>query len=104
MRKLLIMSSLPPRDLETVKVASLSEMAGVAIGLGIGMLIGNQSKDALRRGAGIGLLIAGIASTLPTFLRVLNRQLHHDGSQRSMQSKLASIRDDAGFQSEAELL
>ncbi len=98
-----IIMSLPPREIETVKVAGLSELAGVAIGLGLGILIGGNFKDAVRRGAGIGLVAAGVLSSLPTVIGIVSRQLNHDGSSRSMRNKLASIREDAGLQSESEL-
>ena len=94
---------LPTRELESPKVARFSELAGVAIGLGLGILLGGNFKDSGRRGAGIGLLVAGVARSIPGIVRLVDMQINRDGSQRSMRNKLASIRQDSGFQSEAEM-
>ncbi len=95
--------SLPPKEVESAKIAGISELAGVAIGVGIGMLIGGKFSRSMRQGAALGLLAAGVASTMPFLMRILDQQINHDGSRRSMRNKLASIREDSGFQSESEI-
>lgn len=95
--------SLPPQEIESAKIAGLSELAGVAIGVGIGMLIGGKFSRSMRQGAALGLLAAGVASSMPFLIRFLDQQINHDGSRRSMRNKLASIREDSGLQSESEM-
>ncbi len=95
--------SLPPKpDYRTVTVASAFELSGIAIGLGIGILLGDKFHKTARKAAAAGLVTVGIISSVPFIYDFVSRQIKREGGTRSMNQRLASIREDSGIQHEAE--
>ncbi len=93
------MSSFTPArpSAQTILTTALTEVGGLAIGLGIGVLLGGRIHGTARRGAALGLLIAGIASTVPFVVDIVQHQANRTGSARNMRNRLESIRDGGGM-------
>ncbi len=95
--------SLPPKkDFRTVTVASAFELSGIAIGLGIGILIGDKFGKTGRKAAAAGLVTLGIISSAPFVYDFISRQIKREGGKLNMNQRLASIREDSGIQDEAQ--
>lgn len=89
-------------ELETAAAAGLSELSGLAIGVGVGMLVADRFRRPSRTAIAVGLVAVGVASSLPFLLDFVGGQLQRMGSDKTMRRRLASIRHAAGYQSESE--
>ncbi len=89
-------------ELETAAAAGLSELSGLAIGIGVGMLVADRFRRGGRNAIALGLFAVGVVSTLPFLLDFLGGRLQQLGSDRSMRRRLASIRQAGCMQSESE--
>ena len=67
---------------KTLRVPEIIQIAGtrVALGAGIGLLLGNKLNEDKRKGAGLALLMVGILSTIPIALNVFGKRSPLDGS------------------------
>jgi hypothetical protein len=98
-----IRMSLPPKPIyKSVTAAGAFEVSGLALGLGIGILLGDKFRKPARRVAAAGLVTAGLVASVPFIYDFVARQLKHSGSARSMTHRLATIREDSGIQDEAQ--
>ena len=64
-----------PMQQRGLTIPELILIAGtrVALGLGVGLLIGDKLRSDVRKGAGWALLGVGVATTIPIAISVLNR-------------------------------
>ena len=46
----------------------------VALGIGLGLLLGRQLNDEQRKSTGLALLLVGAVSTVPLAIEVLNKK------------------------------
>jgi hypothetical protein len=81
---------------KTLSVPEIIQIAGtrVALGAGIGLLLGSKLNADQRKGAGLALLLVGILSTIPIALNVLGKNSPLDASISERRS--ASLEKVAG--------
>ncbi|MGF1657053.1 MAG: hypothetical protein ACFCU3_08760 [Verrucomicrobiales bacterium] len=92
--------SLPPKD---CTASSLSEIAGLAIGVGIGLLVGDRFRRGLSKTlTSAALVTAGVASSMPFVVKFVRQQFLGPGTSRNAQKTLERIREDSGIQHEAQ--
>ncbi len=94
--------SLPQENYETVKAASLTELAGLAIGVGVGLLLSDKFRRTARTGAAVALMVVGAATTVPFVWNFVARQISFGDNRHSMRRRLDTIRDASGLHDEAQ--
>jgi hypothetical protein len=78
---------IPMKEL-TVPELALIAITRVALGMGVGLLLGRRLSEGGRTAAGWSLLLVGIASTIPLAIDVFGRRAC--GSQPSSDLKAAT--------------
>ena len=78
---------IPMREL-TVPEVALIAITRVALGFGVGLLLGRKLSDGRRSAAGWSLLLVGLATTFPLAIDVFGRR--DRGSQTSNDLKPAT--------------
>lgn len=82
------------RNLSTSSIVAVAEMA---VGAGIGLLVADRLGRKLRQRIGLGVLIAGIAATVPLLIGAGVRVDRKLGQGRRTRQSLETIRHDSGF-------
>lgn len=97
------MSITIPRTAEELPLDNLLVVTRTAFGLGLGLLVADKIRRPLRQGAAIALLSVGAISAVPYFVKVALDRINRPGSERNMEQRLRSIRDDSGYQSDENI-
>lgn len=82
------------KNLSATSVAAAAEMA---VGMGVGLLVADRLGRKTRQRAGLVVLVAGVAATIPLLIGAgvrVNREL---GEGRLTRRRLETIRHDHGF-------
>lgn len=82
---------------ENLPVSGVVAFSQIAIGLGIGLLVGGRIGSTTRRVTTLALMSAGIATLVPVAIGVFSNIKHRPSSSSSMRKRLESIRHDSGF-------
>jgi hypothetical protein len=79
-----MLAVLQPMKEVTVTIPEIGLISGtrVAIGVGIGLLIGDRLNKDQRKGAGWALIAIGALSSIPLALEVLGKGSTHEASRR----------------------
>ncbi len=82
------------RNLSTSSIVAVAEMA---VGAGVGLLVADRLGRKLRQRIGLGILIAGLAATVPLLIGAGVRVDRKLGQGRRTRQSLETIRHDSGF-------
>ena len=83
---------------------SLLAITQTAVGCGIGLLIAGKLGRPAQKTTATTMISVGALLALPVLVVAIVRAVNHPTSARGMRRRLDSIRQDSGFQDEAEIL
>jgi Na+/serine symporter len=88
---------------EDLPVAPLLVVTRTAIGLGLGILIADKIKPAVRRVTAITLLAIGALAAAPWLVKITIGQINRPESEWGSRARLRSIRGDSGYSSDNDI-
>ncbi len=98
------MKSGSSKALESTPALGLLAVTRAALGCGIGMMVaGKFQRPVIRQTTAIALLSVGVLGSVPWLVRSVIDVVNRPDSERGMQKRLASIRSNAGFESETDM-
>ena len=98
------MSSAPSKTLDSYPALGLLAVTRAALGCGIGMMVASKfQRSSTRQTTAIALLSVGVLGSLPWLVQSVVGLVNRPESARGMQRRLASIRENAGFESGVEM-
>jgi hypothetical protein len=89
---------------ENLSVTGLVAVSQAAIGVGVGLLVADKLEINARQRTAIALIGAGAAAVVPFVAGIYERLSRNSESQRSMQRRLDSMREDVGFPGSEEIV
>ena len=98
------MSSVSSKTLDSYPALGLLAVTRAALGCGIGMMVATKfQRSSTRQTTAIALLSVGVLGSLPWLVQTVLEVVNRPESARSMQRRLDSIRENVGFESNAEM-
>ena len=88
---------------EDLPVAPLLVLTRTAIGLGLGILLADKIRPAVRQAAGITLLAIGALAAAPWLVKITVGQINRPESDWGSRARLRSIRGDSGYTSDNDI-
>jgi hypothetical protein len=88
---------------ENLPVTGIGALSQVAVGFGVGLLVADKMEMTTRQRTAIVLIGAGVAAVIPFVAGIYERVAQNVASERRMQRRLESIREDVGFPAEEEV-
>jgi Na+/serine symporter len=88
---------------EDLPVEPLLALTRTAIGLGLGILIANKIKPAMRQVTAITLLTIGALAAAPWLVKITVGQINRPESEWGSRARLRSIRGDSGYTSDNDI-
>ena len=88
---------------EDLPVAPLLVVTRTAIGLGLGILIADKIKPAVRQVTAITLLAIGALAAAPWLVKITIGQINRPESECGSRARLRSIRGDSGYSSDNDI-
>ncbi|HEU4772239.1 MAG TPA: hypothetical protein VFS68_08765 [Candidatus Udaeobacter sp.] len=88
---------------EDLPVAPLLVVTRTAIGLGVGILIADKIKPAVRQVTAITLLAIGALAAAPWLVKITIGQINRPESEWGSRARLRSIRGDSGYSSDNDI-
>ena len=74
-----------------------------AIGLGLGILIGDKIRSPMRQATAITLLAIGALAAAPWLVKITVGQINRPESEWGSRARLRSIRGDSGYTSDNDI-
>lgn len=94
----------PPKSFPTsASMAGLFSLAQTAIGCGVGLLIADKLRKRKQTTA-ITLFSVALASVVPVIATYIVSRVNDPESKRGMRNRLRSIREDSGWNEEADFV
>jgi len=87
-----------------LSVQSLATITQTAVSCGIGLLLADKLDREARRNTALAMLSVGALSTLPLLFDFVARRVGGPNTERGMRRTLDSIRGEAGFSDDAEVV
>lgn len=84
-------------------MSGLFSLAQTAVGCGIGLLIADKLRQRKQTTA-ITLFSIALASSIPVITTYILSHVNAPGSNRSMRKRLRTIREDGGWDNEANFV
>ena len=98
------MNSVSSKTFDSYPALGVLAVTRAALGCGIGMMVANKfQRSSTRQTTAIALLSLGVLGSMPWLVRSLIHVINRPESARGMQRRLASIRENVGFQDNAEI-
>ena len=88
---------------EELPVAPLLVLTRTAIGLGLGILVAEKMKPAVRQATAIALLAIGALAAAPWLVKIAIGQIKSPESEWGSRARLRSIRGDSGYTSDNDI-
>ena len=88
---------------EDLPVAPLLVVTRTAIGLGLGILLADKIKPAVRQVTAITLLAIGALAAAPWLVKITIGQINRPESEWGSRARLRSIRGDSGYSSDNDI-
>ena len=88
---------------EDLPIAPLLVLTRTAIGLGLGILIGDKIRSPMRQAAAITLLAIGALAAAPWLVKITVGQINRPESEWGSRARLRSIRGDSGYTSDNDI-
>lgn len=82
---------------QNLPVTGVAAFSQAAVGFGLGLLVADKMGRTARRATAYALIGAGVATVLPFVVGVATAVNTRPESNREMQRRLASIRQDTGL-------
>ena len=92
-----------PKTNEQIQLDSLLLLTRTAIGLGIGMLLGDKIRRPIRLAAAVVLVSVGALAAVPFLVKAANERINSPESERGSRNRLRSIRGDSGYGAEEDI-
>ena len=86
---------------EDLPIAPLLVLTRTAIGLGLGILIGDKIRSPMRQATAITLLAIGALAAAPWLVKITVGQINQ--SDWGSRARLRSIRGDSGYTSDNDI-
>ena len=86
-----------------IPVAPLLVVTRTAIGLGLGILIADKIKPAVRQVTAITLLAIGALAAAPWLVKITVGQINRPESEWGSRARLRSIRGDSGYSLDSDI-
>ena len=98
------MSAVSSKTFDSYPALGLLAVTRAALGCGIGMMVATKfQRPSTRQTTAIALLSVGVLGSMPWLVRSLLQVINRPESERGMQRRLASIRENPGFENNAEI-
>ena len=88
---------------EDLPIAPLLVLTRTAIGLGLGILIGDKIRSPMRQATAITLLAIGALAAAPWLVKITVGQINRPESEWGSRARLRSIRGDSGYSSDNDI-
>ena len=88
---------------EELPVAPLLVLTRTAIGLGLGILLGDKIRPRVRQATAITLLAIGALAAAPWLVKITVGQINRPESDWGSRARLRSIRGDSGYTSDNDI-
>ena len=88
---------------EDLPVAPLLVLTRTAIGLGLGILLGDKITPRVRQATAITLLAIGALAAAPWLVKMTVGQINRPESDWGSRARLRSIRGDSGYSSDNDI-
>ena len=98
------MTPVSSKALDSYPAVSVLAVTRAALGCGIGMMVANKfQRSSTRQTTAIALLSLGVLGSVPWLVRAVVQAFNRPDTERGMQRRLASIRENVGFESNADM-
>jgi hypothetical protein len=88
---------------EDLPIAPLLVLTRTAIGLGLGILIGDKIRSPMRQATAITLLAICALAAAPWLVKITVGQINRPESEWGSRARLRSIRGDSGYTSDNDI-
>ena len=93
------MSPAPSKTFDSYPALGVLAVTRAALGCGIGMMVaGKFQRPSTRQTTAIALLSVGVLGSMPWLVRSVLHVINRPESERAMRRRLASIRENVGFE------
>ena len=97
------MNSVSSKAFDSYPALGVLAVTRAALGCGIGMMVANKfQRSSTRQTTAIALLSVGVLGAMPWLVRSILQVINRPESERGMQRRLASIRENVGFENSVE--
>ncbi|MEO6872589.1 MAG: hypothetical protein ABI233_10265 [Chthoniobacterales bacterium] len=92
-----------PKTAEALPLDGLLTLTRTAFGLGVGLLMAERFSRPARQATAIALVSVGTLAVIPLLVKFGMERFNRPESERGMQRRLRTIRNDSGYRSEVDV-